>query len=57
MIEQKISTLGKSLQNTRKYVIMANEQGKQVTIIDLQDKLDASGMFNVEEFLKEQSGQ
>ncbi|MBN2589373.1 MAG: hypothetical protein JXA96_05900 [Sedimentisphaerales bacterium] len=57
MLEQQISTLEQSLQNIRKYVIMANEDGKQITVIDLQDKLDASGMFEVQEFLKDKSGQ
>jgi regulator of protease activity HflC (stomatin/prohibitin superfamily) len=57
LLEQQISALEKSLQNIRKYVIMANEENKQITVIDLKDTFDASGMFNVKEYLKEQSGQ
>ncbi len=55
MLEQQISTLEKSLKSIRKFVIMADEDSKQITVIDLQNKLDASGLMEVQNLIKEKS--
>ncbi len=57
MLEQQMSTLEKSLKGVRKFVIMADKDNKQVTVIDLQNKLDASGLMDVKDLIKEKGGQ
>ena len=57
ILEQQMSALNKSLKNNRKYLVMTDENSKQVTVIDLKNKLDASGLMDVGEVLQGNIGQ
>ncbi|MBN1975009.1 MAG: hypothetical protein JW787_15315 [Sedimentisphaerales bacterium] len=57
LYEQRIKALEDTLKDIRKYVIVSDKKDKRITLIDLQDKLDASGMMHVPELIRESGGQ
>ena len=56
LYEQWITNLIDTLKDIRKYVIVSDKNDKRITLIDLEKKPD-SGLLNVQEVLKESSGQ
>jgi modulator of FtsH protease HflK len=54
--EQWLAMYEEALKNIRKYVVVADQNDRQTTIIDLQEKMTESIYKNLEEGLKENNG-
>ena len=57
LYKQGLVMLENTLKDIRKYVIVAQEQGRQVTIIDLQNKIEQSLTEGIQEYLEQSGGQ
>ena len=57
LYEQWITNLVDTLKDIKKYVIVSDKHDKRITLIDLENNLDASGLLNVQDVLKGNNGQ